>query len=175
MRSTASNARTGTAAAACAVAIALVTACTPTDGESTGEPSASAPATAGASSDSEAALAAYTGMWTVVVEASHQGSATPDGLEDHATGGALALMRQALEGVVDSGNEVTGEPVLDPELTLEDSTHAVVADCVDDSEWNIGTPAAAGNADPRRVDAELVHDGLAWRVSYLRIWEPGSC
>ncbi|MEV2276809.1 hypothetical protein AB0I72_14635 [Nocardiopsis sp. NPDC049922] len=175
MRSTASTARKGTVAAGCAVALALVTACTPADGKPAGEPSASAPATSGASSDAEAALAAYTGMWTVVVEASHEGSATPDGLEDHATEGALALMRQALEGVVASGSEVTGEPVLTPELTLEDSTHAVVADCVDDSEWNIGAPAAAGSAAPRRVDAELVHDGLAWRVSYLRIWEPGSC
>ncbi|MCY9784001.1 hypothetical protein KIK06_08860 [Nocardiopsis sp. EMB25] len=175
MRSTVSTACRGAVTAGCATVLALVTACAPTDEEPGGAGGSDPSDSSGTPSDTDAALAAYTGMWTVVVEASHEGSTTPEGLEDHASGGALALMRQALEGVVDSGGQVTGEPVLDPELTLEDSTHAVVADCVDDSEWSIGAPAATGGAAPRRVDAELVHDGLAWRVSYLRIWEPGSC
>ncbi|WP_017569869.1 hypothetical protein [Nocardiopsis halotolerans] len=121
-----------------------------------------------------AALAAYTGMWDTVVAASHEGGEVPAELEDHAVDGALALMDAALEGARASGAEVTGEPVLDPSVVVEGPDRATVEDCLDDSDWNFGVGSSSGEG-PRRVDATLIHDGLAWRVSDLRIWEAGSC
>ena len=130
------------------------------------EPSASP------SGDEEIALAAYTGMWDAVVAASHGDEEASHTLDDHAVGGARELMRTALADAA-AGGGTEGEPVLDPDIEVESPERAVVDDCVDDSAW--GTGGSEGAAGPRRVDATLIHDGLAWRVSELRIWEAGSC
>ncbi|MEU0491500.1 hypothetical protein ABZ249_19895 [Nocardiopsis sp. NPDC006139] len=128
--------------------------------------------TAAAGGDEEAALAAYTGMWDAVVAASHGDEEASRALDDHAVGAAREIMRTALDEAAAGGN-AEGEPVLDPAVTVESPELAVVADCVDDSAWRTG--GSAGTAGPRKVDATLIHDGLAWRVSELRIWEAGSC
>ncbi|WP_159940992.1 MULTISPECIES: hypothetical protein [unclassified Nocardiopsis] len=133
------------------------------------EPSAFAP-----QSEEEAVLTAYTGMWDAVVAASHEGAASSDDLERHAVGAALVLMNTALEQARTQGVLATGEPVLAPEAHIEDSDRATVTDCLDDSGWSLGV-GAPGQAGTRRVEATLTHDGLAWRVSDLRIWETGSC
>jgi hypothetical protein len=153
------------------VALILSTGCGAAPGESTEAPEPSP--TAQAASDEDAALAAYTGMWEAVVTASHEGTDGSAELERHAVDGALALMAQALEDARRAGSDVSGEPVLDPEVRIESSTSAQVTDCLDDSSWRLS--ARSASAEPRRVDAGLVHDGLAWRVSDLRIWEPGTC
>ncbi|WP_017587170.1 hypothetical protein [Nocardiopsis ganjiahuensis] len=124
------------------------------------------------SGDEGAALAAYTGMWDAVVAASHGDEDASRTLDDHAVGGARELMRTALEEAA-PGGAADGEPVLDPTVSVESPELAVVDDCVDDSAWRVG--GAGETAGPRRVDATLIHDGLAWRVSELRIWEAGSC
>ncbi|GLU47467.1 hypothetical protein [Nocardiopsis ansamitocini] len=120
-----------------------------------------------------AALAAYNGMWAVVVDASHAGETAPAELERYATGGALELMNQALQSAKISGEPPTGEPVLDPEVVMDGSAKANVTDCVDDSQWSVDGQSSGGA--PRRVDAGVGHDGLVWRVFELRIWEPGTC
>ncbi|MDE3721977.1 hypothetical protein PWG71_11305 [Nocardiopsis sp. N85] len=127
---------------------------------------------ASASGDEEAALAAYTGMWDAVVAASQGDEDASRALDDHAVDGARELMRAALADAA-AGGATEGEPVLDPTVSVESPERAIVDDCVDDSAW--GTGGAGGTAAPRRVDATLIHDGLAWRVSELRIWEAGSC
>ncbi|WP_444963389.1 hypothetical protein [Nocardiopsis sp. M1B1] len=128
------------------------------------------------SGDEEAAaLAAYTGMWDTVVAASHEGGEVPSELRDYAVGGAYALMSAALEGARTSGAQVTGEPVLQPVAAVEGPDSATVEDCLDDSGWNLGMGGSSSGQGPRLVEATLVHDGLAWRVSDLRIWEAGSC
>lgn len=131
-----------------------------------------APSTASPSGEEEAALAAYTGMWDAVVAASHGDEEASRALDDHAVGSARELMRTALAEAA-AGGETEGEPVLDPTIDVEGPERAVVDDCVDDSAW--GTGGTGGTAGARRVDATLIHDGLAWRVSELRIWEAGSC
>ncbi|GAB3208478.1 hypothetical protein GCM10027294_19120 [Marinactinospora endophytica] len=110
-------------------------------------------------------------MWDLVVAASHEGDADPDGLDRYATGGALILMRQALEDA--AGAQVSGEPVLNPEVEIAEPGQAEITDCLDDSAWAIGP--GGGGGGQRRVDADVTHDGLVWRVSELRIWEPGTC
>lgn len=158
----------------CCAVVALSAGCSSSEETPGEEPAAPSPSAPPAQEEDAAALAAYTGMWDAVVAASHEGGQAPAELEEHAVGGALALMTAALEGARASGAEVTGEPVLDPTVAVGGPDHATVDDCLDDSSWNLGVGSSPG-AGPRRVEATLIHDGLAWRVSDLRIWEPGSC
>lgn len=163
----------------CSAALVLAAGCAAPGNASSESGTAGAPAPPGPSdpprTDEEtAALSAYTGMWDTVVAASHEGGEVPAELEDHAVGGALALMTAALDGARTAGAEVTGEPVLDPAVTVEGPDRATVDDCLDDSGWNLGVGSSSGQG-PRLVEATLIHDGLAWRVSDLRIWEAGSC
>lgn len=158
------------------VMTATSTACTSGE-ESTPEPEEppSPPAPEEAAEDS--ALEAYEGMWDVVVEASHEGDPDPADLENYASGEALALMRQTLEGVAEDGAQAQGEPALSPEV-LEtapegEPTSAEVLDCMDGTEWV--EDEETEESGHRQVDATVETDGLSWRVSELRIWEQGSC
>ncbi|WP_028649253.1 hypothetical protein [Nocardiopsis sp. CNT312] len=176
MRSRTSTVRRGAVVSGCLLVLLLPAACTLAPGGEPvlTEPSASpAPARAG-TPEEEAVLAAYTGMWDAVVTASHEGTGGSDALERHAVGGALALMTEALQGAVTAGADVSGEPVLAPEALVESSDRAQVTDCLDDTSWGFASQPAVG-VGPRLVEARLIHDGLAWRVSDLRIWEPGTC
>lgn len=162
------------AVAGCCAALALATGCASAE-DATPEAGAAASSPAPPSTEEEAAaLAAYTGMWDTVVAASHEGGEVPPELRDYAVSGAYALMSAALEGSGSSGAQVTGEPVLAPVAEVEGPDTATVDDCLDDSSWNLGMGSASGQG-PRLVEATLIHDGLAWRVSDLRIWEAGSC
>lgn len=161
------------ALAACA--LLAVTGCSEPAADTDGAATAGArpqPADTAAAGDEDAALAAYTGMWDAVVAASHGDEDASRALDDHAVGAAREIMRTALDEAAAAGT-AEGEPVLAPTVTVENPELAVVADCVDDSAWRTG--GATGTAGPRKVDATLIHDGLAWRVSELRIWEAGSC
>ncbi|MFL1428660.1 MULTISPECIES: hypothetical protein [unclassified Nocardiopsis] len=162
------------ALAACAL-LATAMGCAPDDAPAGDTPSAAPQASepAAPAGDADAALAAYTGMWEAVTAASHGDEDAARTLEDHAVGAARELMLIALDQASARG-DTQGEPVLDPTLNVESPERAVVADCLDDSAWQVGD-AAGPTAGPRRVDATLIHDGLAWRVSELRIWEAGSC
>ncbi|MFD6097460.1 hypothetical protein ACFVWN_16895 [Nocardiopsis flavescens] len=155
-----------------ACALLAVAGCSEPATETGGTTAETASPSSSAAGDEEAALAAYTGMWDAVTAASHGDEDASRALDDHAVGGARELMRTALDQAA-AGGAAQGEPVIDPVLTVESRERAVVADCVDDSAWRTGgAPGAAGS---RKVDATLIHDGLAWRVSELRIWEAGSC
>lgn len=154
-----------------AVLLLCLTGCTSGDPEAA-EATDTAPSAASPTDEEQAALAAYTGMWDAVVAASHGDEEASRALDDHAVGSARELMRTALTEAA-AGGETEGEPVLDPAIDVEGPERAVVDDCVDDSAW--GTGGTGGTAGARRVDATLIHDGLAWRVSELRIWEAGSC
>ena len=165
--------RRAAAAAGCCVALALAAGCASSEDAASEAGAAPSPSTTPSSDEEGAALAAYTGMWDTVVAASHEGGEVPPELQDYAVGGAYALMSAALEGA-GSGGQVTGEPVLAPVAEVEGPDSATVDDCLDDSSWNLGMGSSSGQG-PRLVEATLIHDGLAWRVSDLRIWEAGSC
>lgn len=158
-------------------------ACTPQDAEPeppAGEqPETSPPEVQG----EEAAVEAYESMWDVVVEASHAGDPDPEALEQFASGDALALMRQTLQGAAEDEADVEGEPFLDPEVVEaspeEEPDTVVLLDCADGSQWmEEASEDADESATPsgkREIDATVINDGLSWRVSELRIWEPGTC
>jgi len=163
------------AASGCLAAVLLAAGCSAGSesppGAGGSPPAAQAAGGKGAHGDGQAALAAYTAMWDEAAAASHEGGGATGELDRYATGAALLLLREALAGSEDM--QVTGEPELDPEVEIEGGGRADITDCLDDSGWSLGTAASASG--PRRVEAGLVHDGLAWRVSELRIWEPGTC
>ncbi|MBR8743783.1 hypothetical protein [Nocardiopsis sp. MG754419] len=161
------------AVAACCAVLVLAAGCASAD-EEVPQPPAPEPTESAGGQEEAAVLAAYTGMWDTVVTASHEGGEVPPELGDYAVGGAHALMSSALEGARATGAQVTGEPELDPVAEVEGPAAASVDDCLDDSSWNLGMGGSFGQG-PRLVEATLIHDGLAWRVSDLRIWEEASC
>ncbi|MDA0566149.1 hypothetical protein LG943_17770 [Streptomonospora sp. S1-112] len=168
--------RARVAAAGAVLALAALAGCSAGEGGSAdASPSAEVvlPGATPTGGAEQAALDAYTAMWDATVAASHEGGGSTGDLDRYATGAAYSLLNEALRSAAES--EVTGEPVLAPEVTVEDGDHAKVTDCLDDSAWNLGAGPSQSGAGPRRVEAALVHDGLAWRVSELRIWEPGTC
>jgi len=117
-------------------------------------------------------------MWNVVIDASQAGEADPGELGDYASGDALALMQQTLQGASDDGVTVVGEPMMDPEITdMPDPETATILDCMDDSQWveQGGETSSEEDDGPRKIDATATHDGLTWRISEMRIWEKGSC
>lgn len=160
----------------------LIAGCSGEEGGTTAPP-AEPSGTPSSPTAEDMALEAYEQMWGVVVEASHEGEADPPDLEVYASGDALALMRQTLEGAVEDQAEVTGEPVLDPEVVgvspEADPNSVTILDCADGSDWmeeaETGTEDAEDPSGSRQIDATVNHDGLSWRVSELRIWEPGTC
>lgn len=124
----------------------------------------------------DSAVEVYHGMWDVVVEASHAGDPDPAELQEYASGQALELMRQTLEGAAEEQAEVEGEPVLNPEVVDSTADTVTILDCADGSDWvESDSESEVGEGGRREIDATVTHDGLSWRVSELRIWEPGTC
>ena len=162
------------------VAVAAAsTACTAEDQPAPAPEESSAPPSPEDAAE-ESALEAYAGMWAAVVEASHEGETDPDDLENYASGEALALMRHGLESAGDDG-AFEGEPDLNPEVVerepQENPETVELIDCADGAEWTGGesSPSDEPPTGTRQIDATVTDDGLAWRVSELRIWEQGSC
>lgn len=155
------------------------TACTPED-EPAPIPEGSSEPPSQEDAAEQSALEAYEGMWDVVVEASHEGEPDPDDLENYASGDALALMRHGLDSAEDDGG-FDGEPDLNPEVVEREPQAnpetVELIDCADGAEWTGGesSPSDEPSTGTRQIDATVTDDGLAWRVSELRIWEQGSC
>lgn len=129
-------------------------------------------------SPEELAVDTYEAMWSVVVEASHEGDADPPELETYASGDALALMRHALEGAVADEATVEGEPELDPEAIDVSSAEVTLRDCMDSTNWIEHTSGQQDDSPSeglRQVDATVAYDGLSWKVDRIRIWEPETC
>ncbi|WP_146165669.1 hypothetical protein [Murinocardiopsis flavida] len=154
------------------------------------EPSAS-PAPSGNPSPSkstlsteDAALEAYEGMWSIVVENSHTTEPDVTDLDRFAKGEALELAKHGLGA--ESGENVIarGEPEFSPEVTSVDEKNdsAEIKDCLDSTNWlredaDTGELIEEEPTSPirRTVEATADYDGLTWRISQLRIFEQGSC
>lgn len=170
-------------AAGVAMVGVLIAGCSGEEGGATPAPEPSVTSSSPSPSVEDTALGVYERMWEVVVEASHAGDPDPPELETYASGDALALMKQTLEGAAEDQADVGGEPELDPEV-VEVSPDAnpnsvTILDCADGSDWverdASGTVDGEGPSGSRQIDAVVTNEGLSWRVSELRIWEPGTC
>ncbi|MBB6174941.1 hypothetical protein HNR23_005001 [Nocardiopsis mwathae] len=148
----------------------------------TSEPSP-APSEAEPSAE-EAALEAYEGMWSVVVEISRTTEADSSDLDRFAEGQALELAQHGLGAESDENVVARGAPTFSPEVVSLDEREesAEIEDCMDSSEWlredaDTGELAEEAPDGPilRKIEATADYDGLAWRVSSLRIFEQGTC
>ena len=128
------------------------------------------------SSPEESALEAYRGMWDVVAEGAREGAVGHPDLSDYASGQALELTTDMLQGVT-----ATGEPELAPEVVdteLEDSPSTVsIEDCVDSSDWLVIEDGETTEVGERRrlVSAEVVRAEERWLVDDLWLEDYGSC
>lgn len=129
----------------------------------------------------ELALEAYEGLWDVVVEQSRTTDPDYSALERYAEGEALELAEHGLGAESEEGVVARGEPSFAPEASAQGDV-VEIEDCVDSTAW-LREDAESGELledvpeEPitRRLEATVSSDGLAWRVSDLRIWEAGSC
>lgn len=148
------------------------------------EPSRAPTPSETALSPEDAVLEAYEGMWNIVVENSHTTEPDFSALDRYAEGQALELARHGLGAESDENVVARGEPEFSPEVTSldEQEESAEIEDCLDSSEWlredaDTGELVEKSPETPirRKVEATATHDGLAWRVSRLRIFEQGTC
>ncbi len=129
------------------------------------------------------AIAAYRAMWKDLAEASATANEDAPYLGDHATGGALRLLKYGLakqreEGVVGKGTPrlypqiVSGEPRKQP-------TKYVLRDCADDTNWlEYKKTGGLKNQVPgghHRVDATVEIVNGTWKVTYMYLHEVGTC
>jgi hypothetical protein len=129
-------------------------------------------------SPEDEAVAVYLRFWDVIVLASADMDPEHPELEEHATGQALELAQQGVQGVTDAGFGMEGEPVFNPEVVSsepdEEPTTIVIRDCKEAGDWKV-----VGETEPRtdnvRVDARIQRDVFDWWVTEMQIWGPDSC
>ncbi|MEV6820982.1 hypothetical protein AB0M72_19730 [Nocardiopsis dassonvillei] len=160
---------------------ALLVGCIPQDSEPAPAPSDS-PAPSEQKSGEDLALEAYDSMWNVLVEEARNEEPDYSGLELYASGDALALVEHGLIAEADEGVVARGSPEFSPEVVSAEDTYVEIEDCMDSTSWLRENADSGELMEPspespllRRVDAGVSFDGLAWKVSNLRIWEIGSC
>jgi len=130
-----------------------------------------------------AVLAAYTGLWSDyqrdLLTANWQNPASAN----HATGQALASIKEALSNDSRHGWIGKGAPVPHPtvkSLALSPSASAEVVDCIDLSHalLYVATTGALKDSTPggrHLVDAGLVMQDGVWKVSTMTAGQVGSC
>lgn len=125
------------------------------------------------------ALAAYQGMWRDLVAVSAAPDPDSERLDDHATDGALELMKHGLRQAKKDKVVTKGTPVLAPEVVSGTETSVVLRDCVDGRKWlQHKLNGELKNDVPgshRKADATVRRDGDSWKVSHLYLYEAGSC
>lgn len=125
------------------------------------------------------ALAAYRSWWRDLAAVSAAPDPDSPRLNDHATGGALELMKHGLKAAQEQRVVTKGAPRPNPKVVSANHDKVVIRDCVDGTDWlqykrNGGlkndTPGSHFTADAtvRRVDG-------AWKVSDLYMHDAGSC
>ncbi|GAU71110.1 hypothetical protein SSP35_27_00310 [Streptomyces sp. NBRC 110611] len=118
-------------------------------------------------------------MWRDLTVASETSNVSSPQLDDHATGGALELMKYGL-GKSKRENVVSkGAPKLDPKVVSANDLKVTLRDCVDDRNWlqyklngELKNDVPGGHF---RVDATVWRTNGVWKVSDLYMHEVGSC
>ncbi|MGW3425974.1 hypothetical protein [Streptomyces phaeochromogenes] len=144
-------------------------------------PEGTAVTTASRTPDSEyaEALAAYRSWWRDLAAVSVSPDPGSPKLNDHATGGALELMKHGLKTAQKQEVVTRGAPRPDPGIVSARPDKVVIRDCVDGTGWlqykrngelRNDVPGSHFKADAtvRRVDG-------VWKVSDLYMHEAGSC
>ncbi|MEU6572546.1 hypothetical protein [Streptomyces sp. NPDC046805] len=169
------------AGASAAIAGLLLAGCT--DGSSDARPLPDGKSETAASRKPDAehaeAIDAYRAMWRDLTRASETSDANSPLLDDHASGGALELMKYGLSKSKKEQVVSKGAPQVNPEVVSADSQKVVIVDCVDDRKWlqyklngELKNDVPGGHF---RTDATIRHGQGGWKVSELYMHEAGSC
>jgi len=125
------------------------------------------------------ALDTYRAMWRDLTRASETSDAESPLLDDHATGGALELMKYGLKKSKEEQVVSKGAPRLYPKVVSATSREVMLVDCVDDRNWlQYKVNGELKNAVPGghfKADATVRRSKGAWKVSDLYMHEVGSC
>ncbi|MDG4856763.1 hypothetical protein P8605_01040 [Streptomyces sp. T-3] len=125
------------------------------------------------------ALDAYRAWWKDLAAVSAAPDLKSPRLDDHATGGALQLMRYGLKRALKEGIVSKGEPRPAPTVTSSTRDKIVIRDCVDGTDWlQYKRNGELKNDVPGthfKADATVRRSGGVWKVSDLYMHESGSC
>lgn len=161
--------------------VVVLSACTAEDDRAEGPspratPAASTPTPTQSTTPEQAAVDAYVGLMETVVEGSLEGATDYPGLADYATGEALRLTSEMLDGA-----RATGEPRLRPEVTGSDLDASpptvVIEDCMDNTHWVLeGTEPLDPDGDNTRLFiATVTETDGTWKVEDLWAGEYDQC
>ncbi|MFE3646450.1 hypothetical protein ACFXO2_01120 [Streptomyces sp. NPDC059152] len=125
------------------------------------------------------ALAAYRAMWRDLTTASETSDAAFPKLGDHATGGALELMKYGLRKAKEDKVVSKGAPRVNPRIIKAASQEVALQDCVDARNWlEYKLNGELKNNVPGshfRADATVRRSEGTWKVSKLYMYESGTC
>ncbi|KAF4406823.1 hypothetical protein GCU69_23000 [Streptomyces lycii] len=118
-------------------------------------------------------------MWRDLATASRTSDPDSPLLDDHASDGALELLKYGLKKSREERVITRGAPRVDPEVVSGDDRKVVLADCVDDREWlqykhngELKNDVPGGHF---KTDATVTRSKGVWKVSDLYMHEVGSC
>ncbi|MEY9932457.1 hypothetical protein ABH926_007108 [Catenulispora sp. GP43] len=132
----------------------------------------------------QAALAAYTGMWTDYANAAQTANYTDQRLTQHATDAALGEMVHSLYqlqrgGLVIKGALETAPTIVDV-VPPNTPTQVDIKDCASDVHWlqyvaATGKPRDAIPGGRRMVTARVTKQYDLWRVANYQVQAEGTC
>ncbi|MES0836779.1 hypothetical protein [Nocardiopsis tropica] len=126
----------------------------------------------------EEAVAVYLDFWDAIVLASAEMDPEHPALEEHAVGQALELAQLGVQGVVDGGQGMEGEPVLAPEVVAAepggDPKTVEIEDCQRSGDWAV-VGSGELESDDVLVTATVQRDLFDWWVVEMRIWGEDTC
>lgn len=139
-----------------------------------------APSSAAVSNEAEEqALAAYRAMWRDMTAVSASPDPNAPRLRDHATNGALQLMKYGLTKAKKEKVVSKGRVRVNPEVVETTTKEVKLQDCADGTEWlQYKLNGELKNTVPGshfKVDARVLRNGTVWKVSYLYMYEAGTC
>ncbi|GGX48247.1 hypothetical protein GCM10010341_82390 [Streptomyces noursei] len=166
----------------CAVAavLGLVGGCTGSRHDA--KPSEGAASTGAAGTPGTAhgdAVTAYRAMWSDLTAVSAAPDPQSPRLEEHATAGALELMKYGLRKAVKEGVVTKGSPRLAPTVVSARDGKVVIRDCVDGTDWlEYKRNGELKNDVPGshfKTDATVRRAKSVWKVTDLYMHASGSC
>lgn len=130
-------------------------------------------------SPGQEAVTAYRAMWADAMVAARTSDPQHPQLDNHATDGALQLLRHMMRANREEGVVTKGQSKFAPVAMKADLAKVVVQDCADDSRWLQYTlDGALEDHVPgghHRIDATVRKHGDRWIVESLYIDEVGTC
>ncbi|MBC9718008.1 hypothetical protein H9Y04_36295 [Streptomyces sp. TRM66268-LWL] len=126
-----------------------------------------------------AAIAAYQEMWKDASVASRTADEHHPQLDDHASDGALGLLRVMQRETRKAGQVSAGEPKAAPDIVSAGNGQVELRDCVDGTGWVTyekgADPKSAEPGGHHLTEATVTLTKSGWKVSKLFWRGAGSC